>query len=90
MFTNYRVALADVEVYNFGTNQWRVSNSLLSKRAALNMFVLNNKLTVSGGLDETGRDLRSLEEYNGSTWTLLNKTLNNFHYYSASVVVPCN
>ena len=86
MFSNYRVSLADVEVYNFGTNQWRVSNSLLSTRSALNMFVLNNKLTVAGG----GTNLRSLEEYNGSTWTLLNTTLNNFHYYSASVVVPCN
>ena len=89
MFTNYRVALADVEVYNFGTNQWRVSNSLLSKRSGLNMFVLNNKLTVSGGVN-VGSNLRSLEEYNGSTWTLLNKTLNNFHSFSASVVVPCN
>ena len=89
MFTNYREFLADVEVYNFGTNQWRVSNSLLSKRWGLNMFVLNNKLTVSGGRD-VGSYIRSLEEYNGSTWTLLNKTLNNDQRFSASVVVPCN
>ena len=85
MFSNYRVSLADVEVYNFGTNQWRVSNSLLFKRSGLNMFVLNNKLTVAGGTN-----LRSLEEYNGSTWTLLNKTLNNDQWLSVSVVVPCN
>ena len=89
MFTNYREYLADVEVYNFGTNQWRVSNSLLSKRIGLNMFVLNNKLTVSGGVN-VGSYLRSLEEYNGSTWTLLNITLNNYRDFSASVVVPCN
>ena len=58
------------------------------------MHVLNSILTVFGGADHsTIYRYRSMETYDGFQWNLLNTTLNNDHYFSASVLVPdipCN
>ena len=85
--TIYRVALTDVDVYNMKTKSWRVFNNMLSTRVGLSLWALNGKLTVFGG-SRSATAPRGIEEYNGTAWTLLNKTLNNDHTYSAGVQVP--
>ena len=85
--TTYRGILADVDVYNTKTQTWRVSNSMLTSRRGHRMYVLMAKLTVFGS--SGGLGMKSIEEYNGETWNLVNTTLENEHGFSASVLVPC-
>ena len=57
-----------------------------SPRDGPRLHVLNGKLTVFGGYGGT----RSIEEYDGLNWKILNTTLNNEHAHSSTVLVPCN
>ena len=82
----------DVEVYSFVSQQWRIVNSMKKQRYAPSLVLLNYKLTVFGGRLESVplTPVNSIEEYDGVTWNLLNKTSIYDQVASATAVVPCN
>ena len=88
-FTSARGRLSDAEVYNMETNQWRKINSLIQGRVGSDMHVLNGKLTVFGGILNTGTTYTSMEEYDGLNWREVNTTLVKGFKFGASVVLSC-
>ena len=74
-----------VEVLTLGfTNTWRSGPKLTRGRKFLTMEVLDNSLVVFGGAGA----LDSLEKFDGEKWT--EETLQNDHFWHASVSIPCN
>ena len=81
--------IADVEVFNPRTKQWRTINKMNKTRWGHTMEVVNGKLTVYGGWGEEGT-VTSIEELNedGESWSLMNSKLKHKFSFGVSVVVP--
>ena len=86
---DYEINIADAEVFNPTTKQWRNIKDLNDIGSAPTMHVVNGKLTVFGGFTLWGPGT-SIEELNddGESWSLMDSTLKHGFYLGVSVVVP--
>ena len=84
IFVSFSWYLADVEVFNTDTKQWRTINKMKKERWGPTLHLLNNKLTVFGGVGGE----KSMEEFDGVNWVEITSTLKNDFTYGVSVVVP--
>ena len=84
--------IADVEVFNPRTKQWRTINKMNKKKWGPTMHVVNGKLTIYGGHTGRGDEVTkiSIEELNddGEIWSLMDSTLKYGFVDGVSVVVP--